>query len=71
MPVGPAGGLCGAEPADQVVESSEVDGEPCFAGGDRERDGDQGLSDSGQPEESDVGLGPDELEGSEVGLKRS
>src|SRR5829696_9949468 len=34
LPAEPAGGFGGAEPADQVVEGGEVDGEPGLAGGD-------------------------------------
>ena len=33
LPVEPAGGFGGAEPADQVVQGGEVDGEPGLAGG--------------------------------------
>jgi len=66
LPVEPAGGLGGAEPADQVVEGGEVDGEPGLAGPDGERDGEHGFADAGPSKQGDVGLGADELEGGQI-----
>ena len=66
MPVEPAGGLGGAESADQVVEGGEVDGESGLAGGDGERDGEHGFADAGRSEQSHVGLGFDELQRGEI-----
>ena len=53
----PAGGLGGAEVADEVVEGGEVDRVAGLAGGDGERDGEHGLADAGRAEQGDVGLG--------------
>ena len=66
LPVEPAGGLGGAELADQVVEGGEVDRVAGLAGGDGQRDGEHGLADAGRAEQGDVGLGVDERQGGEV-----
>ena len=66
LPIEPAGGFGGAEPANQVVQGSEVDGEPGLAGRDGEGDGEHGFADAGRPEQCDVGPGGHELQRGEV-----